>query len=136
MKIVVDSWAWVEMLKLSDAGRTAKAEIERAEDVLTPAIVLVELARKYIREGTDQRTVQRWLQGISEASEVYGIDTELAMRSALASMELVERSRKERLEPPGLGDALVLATARANEAQVLTGDPHFKGLRETIWLGD
>ena len=86
MKIVVDSWAWVEMLKLSDAGRTAKAEIERAEDVLTPAIVLVELARKYIREGTDQRTVQRWLQGISEASEVYGIDTELAMRSALASM--------------------------------------------------
>ena len=39
MKIVVDSWAWVEMLKLSDAGRTAKAEIERVEDVLTPAIV-------------------------------------------------------------------------------------------------
>ena len=136
MKIIIDSWAWVEILKLSEAGKAAKGEVERAEDVLTPAIVLAELARKYIREGADQLTVRRWLQGIAEATEVYGIDTELAMMSALASIELAEKSKKEKLEPPGLGDALVLATARANRARVLTGDLHFKGLQETVWLGD
>jgi predicted nucleic acid-binding protein len=122
------------MLKLSAAGKAAREEVERADDVLTPAIVLAELARKYIREGTDQRAVRRWLQGIAEATEVYGIDTELAMSSALASIELVEKSKKEKLESPGLGDALVLATARANQARVLTGDVHFKGLHETLWL--
>jgi predicted nucleic acid-binding protein len=136
LKIVVDSWAWVEIIKLSAAGKAAKVEVERAEDVLTPAIVMAELARKYIREGTGQRTVRRWLQGIVEATEVYGIDTDLAIESALASVELAEKSKKEKVEPPGLGDALVLATARANQAQVLTGDPHFKGLPETVWLGD
>lgn len=135
MKIVVDSWAWVEMLKLSEAGKAAKAEVERAEDVLTPTIVMAELARKYVREGTDQQIVRSWLQGIAEATEVYGIDAELAMESALASIELVAKSKKERLEAPGLGDALVLATARTNRARILTGDSHFRGLPDTIWLG-
>ena len=136
MKIVADSWAWVEIHRLSEAGASAKGEMERAVDVLTPVIVLSDLARKYVREGTDHRIVRRWLQGIAEASEVFGIDTELAMASALASIELVAKSKKDRLEAPGLGDALVLATARVNQAKVLTGDPHFRGLPETIWLGD
>ena len=136
MKIVADSWAWVEILRLSEAGASAKAEMERAEDVLTPVIVLAELARKYVRVGTDHRFVRRWLQGIAEASEVFGIDTELAMASALASIELVAKSKKDRLEAPGLGDALVLATARVNQAKVLTGDSHFRGLPEPIWRGD
>jgi predicted nucleic acid-binding protein len=134
LNIVVDSWAWVEILKLSEAGKTAKAKIEEADEVFTPGLVLAELARKYLREDVAPAVLKRWLQGISEATEVYGIDVDLAIESAKASAELVEKAQREGLGRPGLGDALVLATARAIQAHILTGDPHFRGLRETIWL--
>lgn len=132
---MVDSWAWVEILKLSEAGKAAKDELEKADDAFTPSVVLAELARKYLREGTDEETVVRWLQGISEATELYGIDIELAIESAHAALELAVKAKREGLESPGLGDALVLATARETRAKVLTGDQHFKELPEAIWLG-
>ena len=135
MRIIVDSWAWVEILKLSVAGKEAKAQVEQADVAFTPSLVLAELARKYHREGVGLSTLRRWLQGISEATEVYPIDTELAVESARASAELSNKARREKLQKPGLGDALVLATARVAQAKVLTGDPHLRGLQETIWLG-
>jgi len=49
--------------------------------------------------------------------------------------ELMSKARKEGLERPGLGDALILATARVTQSRLLTGDPHFRGLKETLWLG-
>ncbi len=63
------------------------------------------------------------------------IDIPLAEESAKASLELEKKAKDEGLKKPGLGDAIILATARISQAYVLTGYPHFKGLPETIWLG-
>jgi predicted nucleic acid-binding protein len=133
---VIDSWAWVELLKGSNSGQTAKDFIERADDALTPSMVLAELARKYLREGEEPMAIRRWLQSVLEASQVIEIDIRLAEESAKASIELTEKANEERLGAPGLGDAIILATARIWRAHVLTGDSHFKGLPETLWLGD
>ena len=46
------------------------------------------------------------------------------------------KAAKENLGRPGLGDAILLATARALGAKLLSGDSHFKGMQETIWLED
>ncbi len=135
MKTVVDSWAWVELFKASAAGKRAKETIEEADDAFTPSLVLAELARKYLREGEDQAKVHGWLRTIIEGTQVIDIDLDLAEESARASVELAEKARKEGLGKPGLGDAIVLATARVSQALVLTGDPHFQGLQETLWLG-
>lgn len=135
MKIVVDSWAWVEILKLSTAGKEARAQLENADEAFTPSIVLAELARKYLREGVDTKVLRGWLQGISEATEVFPIAIELSVQSANAAIELSSRARAEGKQSPGLGDALVLATARVVDGKVLTGDPHFERLEETVWLG-
>lgn len=121
-------------MKLSAAGKEAKARLEKADDVFTPTIVLAELARKYIREGVDTGILRTWLQGISEATQIFPIDIELSVLSAKAAVELSSKARREGIESPGLGDALVLATARMVDGKVLTGDPHFKGLEETVWL--
>jgi len=133
---VVDSWAWVEILKLSAAGKKAKAQLEEAGDAFTPSIVLAELARKYLREGVDPGVIGAWLRGISEATEIYPIDIELSVVAAKSATELSTKAHWGRTGGPGLGDALVLATARVVGARVITGDPHFRGLDETIWLGD
>lgn len=135
MKTVIDSWAWVELFKASVAGKRAKETIEEADDVFTPSLVLAELARKYLREGEDKAKIRGWLQTIMESTQVIDIDLDLAEESGRTSIELAEKARKEGLGKPGLGDAIVLATARISQASVLTGDPHFKGLQETLWLG-
>ena len=106
-----------------------------SDDAFTPSLVLAELAWKYYREGVDPSMVRGWLQSISEATQIVEIDIVLAEESARASKELVEKARKEGLGRPGLGDAIVLATTRVCRARLLTGDPHFKGLPETSWLG-
>jgi len=36
----------------------------------------------------------------------------------------------------GLADAIILETGKAVSAPVITGDPHFKGLDNTIFIGD
>jgi predicted nucleic acid-binding protein len=134
-KIVVDSWAWVELFRASPPGKRVKERIEETDDAFTPSLVLAELARKYAREGEEVSRVREWLQAITEATLVPEIDIPLAEEAAKTSIDLLEKARNEGLRKPGLGDAIVLATARNLEAQLLTGDPHFKGLPETICLG-
>jgi predicted nucleic acid-binding protein len=126
----------VELFKASPPGEAAKERIEHADDVFTPSLVLAELARKYLREGEELVTIHGWLQTILEATQIVEIDIRLAEESAKASMELLKKSASEHLRKPGLGDAIVLATARVCGAHVLSGDSHFKGLPETVWLGD
>ncbi len=96
---------------------------------------MAELARKYLTEGVAPRVLEAWLQGISEVTEIYPTDIELAVRAAKTSVELAARARKDGLGRAGLSDAIMLATARTVGARLLTGDPHFKGMPETLWLG-
>ena len=135
MKVVVDTYAWIEIFLGSAKGKAAKARIEGAESVFTPDIVLAEVARKYAREGIGEAVVQRRLATILGASEPVRIDQAIAVESTKAHAELDERSREAGISRPSLFDAIVLAAARVNQAKVLTGDQHFKGLPETVWLG-
>ena len=135
MRIVVDSYAWIEIFLGSKKGETASQEIEDAELVVTPDTALAEISRKYLREGARENTIRSRLQTISEASELSHIDESTAIASGKAYLEMEEKSKKEKIDKPSLFDAIVLATARVNKAKVLTGDPHFRDLPETLWLG-
>lgn len=134
MKIVADSYAWVEFFLGSERGLRAKEILEEAESVITPEAVLAEVARKYLREGVAERTVRKRLVTILEASEPMGIDEETAIESAKAYLQLASKARTSGLRDPSLFDAIVLASARRTKAKVLTGDEHFEDLTETIWL--
>jgi len=50
--IVLDSYAWIEYFLGSDTGRTVR-EYLNTEEVVTPSIVLAEIARKYLRDGVE-----------------------------------------------------------------------------------
>lgn len=135
MRAMVDSYAWVEIFKGSAAGKAAKEQLEASDEAFTPDVVLAELAVKYLREGEEPRAIRRWLQTVTEATQVLGIDISIAEESAKSSIVLVKRAGENGLPKPGLADAVVLASARISQAQVLTGDQHFRGLPDTLWLG-
>ena len=133
-KIIADAYAWVELFAGTRIGVFAKNTMEEAEAVITPDTVLVEFARKYIREGIKEETTRQRLSTILEASEPAYIDDDVAVEAGRAYLELEERARDAGLEKPSLFDALVLAVARKTHGKVLTGDKHFEGLPETLWM--
>ena len=134
MKIVADAYAWVELFAGTSKGGFAKMRMEEAETVITPDTVLAEVARKYLREGANEETTRRRLSTILEASEPSCVDDEMAIEASKAYFELESKARNEKLKKPSLFDALTLATARKMGGRVLTGDEHFKGLGETLWM--
>jgi predicted nucleic acid-binding protein len=135
VKIVADSYAWIEIFLGTAAGDEARKRMMAAEEVFTPDTVLAEIARKYHREGISDATIRTRLTSILEASEVLHIDEEVALAAGKAYRELESKARDEELRKPSLFDAVVLADARIQDAKVLTGDRHFEGLPETSWLG-
>jgi predicted nucleic acid-binding protein len=134
VKIVVDSYAWIEIFLGSEKGQSASQAIQDAEQVITPEIVLAEISRKYFREGAKEQLIRSRLTTISQSSELSQIDETTAIESGKAYLEISEKARKSKGQKPSLFDAIILATARVNKAKVLTGDLHFRDLPETVFL--
>ncbi|MEM3958609.1 MAG: hypothetical protein QXO47_10470 [Thermoproteota archaeon] len=63
------------------------------------------------------------------------IDTELSVMAAKAYLELSEKAKAKGIKKPSLTDGIVLATGRTLKAKIVTGDEHFKGLDEVIYIG-
>ncbi len=134
MKIIADAYAWIELFAGTRKGEFVKSKMEEAESVITPDTVLAEVARKYIREGVKEETTRQRLSTILEASEPAYVDDWIALESAKAYLQLARRAKDTGLGKPSLFDALVLAIARKNDGKILTGDEHFEGLTETMWI--
>ena len=135
MRIVVDSYAWIEIFLGSEKGDRARKIIVEASEAYTPDVVLAEVARKYLREGFGEDVILKRLKAMTETTDVVPVGVELALESAKCYLELTDKAKMERTSVPSLFDALVLATARVLDARVVTGDEHFKNLSETLWVG-
>jgi predicted nucleic acid-binding protein len=135
VKIVIDAYAWIEVFLGSEKGRKVKEILEEAEEVYTPDTVLAEIARKYLREGADERTTDSRLETIITASNVTQIDAKVALEAARCYSRLAVNARKGKLKSPSLFDAIVLAVGRVIKAKIVTGDEHFRNLPETEWIG-
>jgi predicted nucleic acid-binding protein len=62
-------------------------------------------------------------------SQLVVVDEELSLQAGLLHCEMRKTAKDF-----GLADAYVLATARRLESKILTGDPHFKLLKEAIMI--
>jgi predicted nucleic acid-binding protein len=134
VKIVIDAYAWIEIFIGSEKGKKVKEAVEQADEIFTPDTVMAEVARKYHREGAEEQTIRARLETINAASSIISINNELALEAAKCYMELLQETKRTNLSKPSLFDAITLATAKVLKAKVMTGDEHFKGLPETIWI--
>lgn len=132
--ILSDSYAWIEYFLGSGSGRIVKDYVD-AGKVVTPSIVIAEVARKCMCEGMKEEDVARRLSFIEVSSVIKEIDSELSIAVARAYLELSEKARAEGIKKPSLTDGIVLAAGRTLKAKIITGDEHFKGLDEVIYMG-
>jgi predicted nucleic acid-binding protein len=84
----------------SAKGRKVKEILESSDDVYTPDTVLAEIARKYVREGIEDKIVNARLEQIIGASNITYLDAKLALESAKCYLELADNARKTRLMHP------------------------------------
>jgi len=134
VKTVVDSYAWIEHFLGSEKGGKVDEILQNSDEIYTPDVVLAEIARKYAREGVEERIIHTRLKQIEDASNIVGLDVELALEAAKCYLAMETEAKKRKLAVPSLFDAIVLATGKSLDAKILTGDHHFKDLAETLWL--
>jgi predicted nucleic acid-binding protein len=122
-KYVVDAYAWIEYLIGSEIGARVKDILEDEKNAIyTNAVTLGEVISKIAREEQDVCTAYRILLS---NSDIIDVDEELSKQTGIIHAE-IRKTKKDF----GLADAYVLATARKLGTRVLTGDPHFEGIKE------
>jgi len=122
---LVDSWAWIEYFKGTEAGKKAKRVIEDLEEVVIISTINLAEVYYWILQFYDEKTAEEKRKVMKRRSFVCDVDEEIAVDAAK-----IKREKKW-----GLGDAIVYATAIRENAKVLTGDPDFKELDGVIFIG-
>ena len=125
-KHVIDAYAWIEYLDGTDAGRRVSAVIENDGEMFTCAMTIAEVVSKVARKGMNVKTAYDVLLN---NSQVVNADEELSLEAGLLHFEM-----RKTLKDFGLADAYVLATARKFKSKILTGDPHFKNMKEAVLI--
>jgi len=113
---LVDTSAWIEWLTGSRLGLALEAELPLSSEWLVPTMVQLELARWLTREASDDKADQ--VIAFTATCVVANLDT----ATALSAAELGARHKL------ATADAIIYATARLYDADLLTCDRHFAGL--------
>jgi predicted nucleic acid-binding protein len=126
-RYVIDAYAWIEYLIGSKAGEKVKSFLEEENsEIYTCAVTVAEVISKTAREGRDVETAYDILLS---NSEIVNVDEEVSKEAGVLHSEM-RKTRKDF----GLADAYVLAIARRINLKVLTGDFHFRGVKEAVLI--
>ena len=125
-KFVIDSWAWVEYLNGTERGFEVKKIIESGNKLFTSIISLAEVISVAKRKNMDIDVVEN---AVVSNSEIVEIDKQIVREVGIFHGEM-----KRKIDDFGLGDAFVVIAARSLEAKILTGDPHFRKIREAVMI--
>ncbi len=128
MTVLVDSWAWIEYFKGTSAGEKVKELLESSQDkVIVSTVNIAEVYNSFLRDYSypdNDRYAEASRKAMKQRSYICEVDEKIAVDSAKIKHE----------KKWGLGDSIIYATAKREEAKVMTGDPHFRGLNDVIFL--
>ncbi len=126
--ILVDTYAWMEILKNSVWGNHALAVIEQSSPVYISVLTLYELQYRLEEEyGHDVASTR--IRTIRSHTETIPVDEQIASLAGLIKFE--QKRKKSKM---GAVDCMILATARLHNLKVLTGDRHFSGTVDSMLI--
>ncbi len=130
---IIDTYAWIEYFLSSKKGGIAKQYIENGFGV-TPSIVLWEIKRKYLGEiekgNVKSDVVAVNLSYIKSRTQILNLDGSIAEKCA----EIDFQMKKKHKDWP-MADSVLIAASELLNAKIVTGDPHFKGIKNVVFLG-
>jgi len=123
LTVLIDSWAWIEYFRGSEYGGKVKKYIEGKEKAIISAINIAEVYRWILRFYNEEIAEEK-IEAMKERCFVIPVDEEIAVMAAKIKHE----------EKMGLGDAIIYATARKENATLLTGDSDFRKKKNVIFI--
>lgn len=120
--ILVDSSGWIEFF--TGGGKAGKygSYLEETTQVVTPTVVLYEVYKIVKRERTEEEALLAVAQ--IQKTHLVPLSESLALAAADVSLEF-------RL---AMADSIVYATARAENADLVTSDKDLRGLPGVTYL--
>ena len=125
-RYVVDSYAWIEYLDGTEIGRKVSDLIKENNEIFTCVLTIAEVVSKAARKGKDAKIAYDVL---NSNSKIIDADEELSLQAGLLHYEM-----RKNVKDFGLADAYILATAEKLKAKILTGDRHFKNMKEAVLI--
>jgi len=120
--VILDSSGWLEYLTADVKGDLFAPYFEGHRAILVPAIVLYEVRKVLLLRQTKEITEIFMSQALRRT--IISVDEEIALSAAAVSIQY-------RL---AMADALLYATAKRENAEFVTSDPHFKDLPRVTLL--
>ena len=130
-KFVLDSYAWVEYAIGSFMGEFVEFLLNNAE-CFTPSIVIAELSDKFHRENK----LKDWgllYKFIKNSTQIIPLSEMLAFQSGQQKIKL-RKKQPSGEQKVGLADAIIYQTSLNHEAKLVSGDEHFKNIKNVIYL--
>ena len=125
MTVLIDSWTWIEYWRGGIHSERAAEYIEGSETAVLSAVNLVEIFFWVLRHYDEKRAVEK-RDTLRRRCFLIPLDETVAVDAA-------KTKRNLRLS---LADSIILATARAHDAKLVTGDKDFKSLPDILYIGD
>jgi len=120
VKILMDSSGWIEFFTGGPLAHRYSTYLTPAHEIVTPTIVLYEVYKKIKRERGEETAVL--LAGRISATQIIPLTESVALLAADLSLQ----------HGLAMADAIVYATARDQEAQLVTGDADLKDLPDVV----
>jgi predicted nucleic acid-binding protein len=126
-KFIVDAWAWIEYFRGTEYGAKLNDILEDSTaDLYTCAITVAEIISKTARDNQD---IEAAYNIVLSNSRIIKLDEQISRQAGLLHYRMRQTSKDF-----GIADAFILAAANKLEAKIITGDPHFKDLKNVIMI--
>ncbi|MFH1257903.1 MAG: PIN domain-containing protein [Candidatus Micrarchaeota archaeon] len=123
--MLFDTYAWVELLLATEKGSRV-AELMKAENPSISIASIPELVSWTLRNGKDHEMI---LHKVKSVAVVLPLSNQIAELAG----EMHYRT-KQRIHDWGMVDSMIYSTALTYDLKFVTGDPHFEGMRNVIFL--
>jgi len=124
---ILDTHAWIEYVKGSKLGEKVKKLFQKKNSkFVTMECCLAELFGYSYREKRDFNELYRL---INQNSYIFPV-----LREHWLSAGKIKAEMRKKRQGFGLIDAILLAKQRELKCKLVSGDPHFKGLKNIVFL--
>ncbi len=124
MTVLIDSWSWIEYWRGGPSSGKAAEFIEGSEMALASTVNMTETFF-WVLSHYGEKKAEEKRETLKKRCFLIPVDEEIA----------IEAARLKRNLKTSLADSLILATAKSRGAKIVTGDPDFKQIPDTIFIG-
>ena len=124
MTVLIDSWSWIEYWAGSKYADAAAKYIDGSEAAIVSTLNIAEVHYWFIRH-YDEETANERISRMRKRCFTIPVNEEIA----------VGASRIKHDMKMSLADSVILATAKVENAKVVTGDPDFSKVEGAVLIG-